>query len=84
MTRPNPIVSSALATAVVNLLAAWAIISALGPEAPSTDAQKCAMPVLSIDCHQFPPVPIGIGPRAEQFFSEQLYTVRFRVHLQIV
>jgi hypothetical protein len=40
MTRPNPIVSSALATAVVNLLAAWVIISVLRPEAPSMDAQK--------------------------------------------
>jgi hypothetical protein len=39
MTRPNPIVSSALAIAVVNLLATWVIISALRPEAPS-NAQK--------------------------------------------
>ena len=36
MTRPYAIASSALATAIISLLAASIIISAMKPEAPST------------------------------------------------
>lgn len=40
MTRPYAIASSALATAIISLLAASLIVSALAPEAPSSMQQN--------------------------------------------
>ena len=62
MTRPHTIVGSALATAVINVLVALVLIVALTPEAARIEPQKRYDQRLSIDCHRFPPAPIGAVP----------------------
>lgn len=61
MTRPYAIIGSALAAAVINVSGALALIFALAPEAGQTEPRGTILP-RSINCHQFPPAPIGDVP----------------------
>jgi len=56
MTRPHAIVSSALAGAVINVLAAFVLIVALAPEGARTEPQKRDH---STPFYRLSPIPAG-------------------------
>jgi len=56
MTRPNAIVASALATAVINVFVASVIVFALTPEAAQTEPQ---MRYDSAPLYRLSPIPAG-------------------------
>jgi hypothetical protein len=56
MTRPHAIIGSALATAIINVLAALVLIVALTPETAQIEPQK---PHSSTTLYRLSPIPAG-------------------------